>query len=241
MNLMMIYGRDLRKRPVLQNQMFRDRRAKFRDELGWDLRVDEAGREVDEYDELNPLYIILQDARGRHVGSTRLMPTTGRTMIAEQFAHLTRGVVISSDSTWEITRFFVRERRDRRLAPALMWAGCEFALRQGVSSYVGVVSAPMIRVFGILGARPEILGRAESPEGEICACVWELSMALAGAFRCAAEIAPEAAPPEPVKSYSHEFVRIGTQATPASALSSAAGQLDVQVTPASSIQDHVAA
>ena len=56
--------------------------------------MDENGWEQDEYDALNPLYIIWEDADGRHGGSMRVLPTTGRTMAAEHFLDLTGGVRI---------------------------------------------------------------------------------------------------------------------------------------------------
>ena len=65
--------------------MFRDRAAQFKDRLDWDVTVDENGWEVDEYDRLNPLYIIWENAEGRHGGSVRIMPTVGRTMTNEHF------------------------------------------------------------------------------------------------------------------------------------------------------------
>ena len=54
---------------------------------------------------LNPLYIIWEDADGRHGGSMRIMPTVGRTMTNEHFLHLTDGVRIASPLIWECTRF----------------------------------------------------------------------------------------------------------------------------------------
>ena len=199
MQFMLAYGDDLKSLPDMRNQMLVDRRLEFKDRLGWNLETDSSGRETDEYDALNPLYVIVTDQGGRHAGSTRLMPTTGRTMIAETFAHLTAGVAIASETTWEITRFFVPRRDDRRLAPALMWAGCEIALRSGVTAYVGVVAAHMVRVFALFGAKAEVIGHASSPEGEICACIWEITEELSAAFRKAARLEAEARLPQPLR------------------------------------------
>ena len=43
-------------------------------------------REIDQYDLLNPLYLILKDENGKHLGSCRALPTTGPTMIADHFS-----------------------------------------------------------------------------------------------------------------------------------------------------------
>jgi acyl homoserine lactone synthase len=173
----LVYGDDLFDFPQLANEMFHDRRAQFKEALGWNLAVDALGREIDEYDLLNPLYVILRDGDGRHLGSSRVLPTTGRTMIADHFSDLTDGVEIESPLIWETTRFFIARRgaESRRNAAALMWAGCQLGLRAGVQFYVGVTAAHMVRVFTACGWPAEVIGRRTDPDGEICACLWEVN------------------------------------------------------------------
>ncbi len=173
----LVYGDDLFDFPQLANEMFHDRRAQFKDALGWNLAVDALGREIDQYDLVNPLYLILRDAGGSHLGSTRLLPTTGPTMIADHFTDLTHGVEIESPLIWECTRFFVARRGadSRKNAAALMWAGCQVGLRAGVQFYVGVTAAHMVRVFTACGWPCEVIGRKTGQDGEICACLWEVN------------------------------------------------------------------
>ena len=80
-----IYAEQLSRSPVLSETMFRDRAIQFKHRLKWEIQVDQNGWELDEYDALNPLYIIWEDANGRHGGSLRIMPTVGRTMTNEHF------------------------------------------------------------------------------------------------------------------------------------------------------------
>lgn len=173
----LVYGDDLFDFPQLANQMFHDRRAQFKEALGWNLAVDALGREIDEYDLVNPLYLILRDAKGHHTGSTRLVPTTGPTMIADHFSDLTHGVEIESPLIWETTRFFVARRGNdgRKQAAALMWAGCQIGLRSGIQFYVSVTPTQMVRLFTACGWPCEVIGRRTDPEGEICACLWEIN------------------------------------------------------------------
>lgn len=49
--------------------MFRDRAAQFKTRLKWQVDVDENGFERDEYDALNPIYVVLENNLGRHEGS----------------------------------------------------------------------------------------------------------------------------------------------------------------------------
>lgn len=167
-----VWGKELAEQPELADAMFRERRKLFREKLGWSLKVDEHGRERDEYDDMNPLYIIITDEDGDHLASTRILPTTGRTMIADHFSHLTDGVSISSGLIWEVTRFFVSGNGGRQVAATLMWAGCALAYAAGVEYYVGVIDRKMAPVFAIAGAKPEVIGSGEGSEGPILACLW---------------------------------------------------------------------
>lgn len=177
----LVYGDDLFDFPGLANKMFQDRRAQFKDTYGWELDVDNLGREIDEYDLMNPLYLILRDENGAHVGSTRLMPTTGPTMIADHFSDMTDGVEIESPLIWETTRFFIADRGQDsvRNAAAIMWAGCQLGLRAGIEFYVGVTGAHMTRVFAACGWPAEIIGeRKDEKDGHLVACLWEVNQEL---------------------------------------------------------------
>ena len=100
-----IYAADLHKHPTLAQSMFRDRADQFKTRLGWAVSIDAHGEERDAYDAMNPLYVIWEQPDGRHGGSMRLLPTTGRTMVNDHFSHLTDGVHIQSPAIWECTRF----------------------------------------------------------------------------------------------------------------------------------------
>ncbi|MEL7465757.1 MAG: acyl-homoserine-lactone synthase [Pseudomonadota bacterium] len=193
MRFTLVYREDLDDFRPLADQMFSDRRRQFIERLGWSLDADTKGRELDAYDAENPLYLIATDEEGNHLGSTRLMPTTAPTMINEVFTDLLGGVAITSATTWECTRFVVSASANRRVAPAIMWAGCALALRSGVDRYVSVTGTNLIRVFKASGWEPEIMGRSESEEGEICACLWEVSEEQCEKLRRRARI-PEGTP-----------------------------------------------
>lgn len=173
---------DLYRRPIAAASMFKDRAAQFKQRLQWEaVQLDDLGLEFDQYDELNPIYVIVEDDAGEHLASGRVMPTTGRTMIAEHFTELTGGVAIRSPLTWEITRLCVSPRlsasdpRARAVPAALLGAGCDLCLRSGVELCVAVFFKPMQRVFKSIGFAPEIIGEKRYPEGVICAGVWEIT------------------------------------------------------------------
>jgi acyl homoserine lactone synthase len=193
-----VHAADLYRRPVLAASMFRDRAAQFHHRLAWDaVRLDDQGLEFDQYDELNPVYVMIEDENGEHCGSGRMMPTTGRTMIAEHFSDITGGVDLRSPLIWEITRLCVSPRLRpgsslaRRAPAALLWAGCDLALRAGVEFCVAVFFAPMERVFKAAHFAPEIIGVRESPEGDICAGLWEITPEARDRLAARAGVDPE--------------------------------------------------
>jgi acyl homoserine lactone synthase len=157
--------------------MYRDRKRTFKEELGWKLKTDSNGRELDEYDFLNPQYIILANLSGDHIASSRLLPTTGRTMIAEKFSNLTHGVEIESSTIWEVSRFFVSRKSNSRVRDAarLMFAGCEAGVRAGLTHFVGITNTSNVPIFRACGWPGEVVNTAMTSEGEICSCLWEVS------------------------------------------------------------------
>lgn len=154
-----IYADDLHHQPELQTSMYQDRRRQFKERQGWDVQVNAKGEELDEYDALNPLYIIAQTADGTHAGSLRLLPTLGPTMVNDYFQHLS-GMTIRSPAFWESTRFCLAPnvQGPQNTAALLMLAACEVGLRFGINHYVGVFDSPMARVYRKIGWRPEIIG-----------------------------------------------------------------------------------
>ena len=161
--------------PKLRDTMFRDRAAQFSDRLGWAVSVDDQGYERDQYDALNPLYVIWQQADGSHGGSMRFLPTMGRCMVNEHFAHLNGGAPVHSPVIWECTRFCLAPGAGPRVAAALMLAGGELLERQGLRHFVGVFDANMERIYRRIGSSPQVLGSAGAGRDRVSLGLWSLS------------------------------------------------------------------
>lgn len=185
--------------PQLRDQMFEHRREEFYERLGWDLKIDSLGREIDQYDGLNPLYVILTDETGNHLASVRLLPTTGRTMIRDIFSDVIDPKDYISSHAWEVTRVFVarRDRNSVRNAAALFWGGCHMGMSVGVRSVVSITPKLMTRVFGACGWKGEILQTGvDAQESEICACRWPVNQdVLETLKRRAGSILDDVSPP----------------------------------------------
>lgn len=170
--LRFIYANDLHKHARLADAMFRDRADQFKTRLGWDVHVDAEGYEKDQYDALNPLYVIWENADGSHGGSMRFLPTTGRTMVNEHFAHVMGGGEIRSPFIWECTRFCLSRGAEPRVAAALVVACGEIMTHFGVEHFAGVFDARMVRIYRMIGASPEVLGSLGEGRDQVSVGLW---------------------------------------------------------------------
>lgn len=172
-----LYGNDLKNYPLLADTMFRDRAEQFSKRLGWAVHVDDAGHERDEYDAMNPLYIIWEQADGTHGGSMRFLPTVGQTMVNDHFSHLTGGVYIESPLIWECTRFCLSPKADRRASAALALGAGELMAAFRLKHYVGVFDPRMERIYRLMGLEPEVIGTGGEGKDRIGVGLWSMDEA----------------------------------------------------------------
>lgn len=170
-----LYGDQLKKLPTLRDSMFRHRAIQFHDRLGWDVTVDDRGHERDQYDPLNPLYVIWQRTDGTHGGSMRFLPTVGRTMVNEHFTHLTEGVKIVSPLIWECTRFCLAPDATARTAAALALGGSELGRTFDLSHAVAVFDAPRMRLYKAMGGNPTVLGSDGAGRNATSVALWDFT------------------------------------------------------------------
>ncbi|NPU25707.1 acyl-homoserine-lactone synthase [Bradyrhizobium denitrificans] len=106
MNVVALTRPALLRNSALALGMHRLRRRVFRDRLEWEVSVSD-GLEVDQYDALSPTYLLGID-RQDVVGCVRLLPTTGRNMLADTFPVLLDGrAAPTNPRIWESSRFCV--------------------------------------------------------------------------------------------------------------------------------------
>ena len=87
------------------SEMYRLRYRVFKERLGWDVQTG-GDLEVDEFDALQPVYLIQRSSDYRVQGCVRLLPSTGPTMLRETFpVLLEEGSVLADPTIWESSRF----------------------------------------------------------------------------------------------------------------------------------------
>ena len=151
----------------LLEDMFRLRARVFHDRLRWDVRVKD-GMERDRYDDEAPVYILhTDDETGELIGSLRLLPTTGPTLLADFFADTAPDAAqLTSPFIWECTRFCVDETKfgpgDRQAltfaSASLVAAIGQVALDAGIETILGNFDAPMLRLYRRIGCKVDVLG-----------------------------------------------------------------------------------
>ncbi|WP_264210927.1 acyl-homoserine-lactone synthase [Leisingera thetidis] len=186
-----IYGHNLRHHADLAQSMFRDRADQFKTRLGWEVHVDRNGEERDQYDALDPLYVIWEMPDGSHGGSMRFLPTTGPVMVNDVFLDLAGGVPISSPLIWECTRFCLSRDANGSVAGALTLGGVEIMRNFSVQHFAGVFDRRMVRIYRSLGFSPEIVGTQGEGRERICLGLWEYSPETYLNVAAKAGIAPE--------------------------------------------------
>ncbi len=163
--------------PRLLKEMFQLRYDVFHEKLQWQVDgTDE--QERDDFDYLNPVYMIASDSQ-QAKGCWRLLPTTGPNMLFNTFPELLRGEQMpQTQSIWELSRFAVTSPSKRykgqiylsELTYAMIDQLIAFADANQIEQYVTVTSVaverlmkrcdiPMIR-FG--DAQSTMVGSVES-------------------------------------------------------------------------------
>ena len=168
-NVVTAYNRTLYRAPL--DAMHRDRKKIFVDALKWDVPVVDGQFEIDQFDTDAAIYLLeLDSQRQRHLGSVRLLPSTGPHLLGDIFPSLCdKGVPVGED-IWEITRLCTAPSKDvdarlirRRLATAL----CEFGLLYGINKYTCVAHIQWLSSLLAVGWECEMLGGPREVGGEV--------------------------------------------------------------------------
>ncbi|APO69871.1 autoinducer synthesis protein TraI 1 (plasmid) [Rhizobium gallicum] len=138
----------------LLRQMHRLRAEVFGSRMGWDVMVID-GEERDKFDDIGPTYILAVDDGHRVVGSARLLPVSGPTMLQDTFPSLLAdgsltthlGVVESSRFCVDTTLEAGRGEGQLHLATRTMFAGI---IEWSMNGYREIVTATDLRFERIL-------------------------------------------------------------------------------------------
>jgi acyl homoserine lactone synthase len=145
--------------------MFRLRHEVFKERLDWEVGS-QAGKERDMFDDLDPVYIVCEDA-GEVLGSWRLLPTTQPYMLKDVFPELLYGMPApEAPDVWEISRFAVSKRMANNeslgtintVTNLLLEQLFTFAARRNISRIVAVADVRFERILKRAGLLTQRFG-----------------------------------------------------------------------------------
>lgn len=160
------------------SEMHRLRYRVFKERLGWDVQTS-GGMEIDEFDALQPAYLIQRASNEGVQGCVRLLPSIGPTMLRERFSVLLDGAPAPASLTvWESSRFALDLQSDTptthglALATYELFAGMiEFSVSRHLTEIVTVTDARMERILRRAGwplrrvGKPRALGNTIAVAG----------------------------------------------------------------------------
>lgn len=151
---------------------FRIRYKIYVEERGWAELARPDGREIDQFDRPDTIYLMAIEGR-RVVGSHRLVPTAGPTLMSDLFPQLALRSIIRRPDAYELSRVFVvRDRRGGQVEPkveSIIMAGTmEFALIEGLRQFTIVMETWWLPRFMAMGWNPRPLGVPVDINGMSC-------------------------------------------------------------------------
>jgi acyl-homoserine lactone synthase len=120
-------------------EMFRIRHDIYVGRRGWKALEKPDGRDVDQFDTDQTVYLLSLNELGKVVAGLRLNPTTGPHLIRDVFPHtVTEGPIPVGEHIYEFTRWFVVKERvspeeNRRVAGELLVAMLEYGKKAGLT------------------------------------------------------------------------------------------------------------
>lgn len=133
--------------PGVLDELAEYRYKVFVEKLGWKLPVSQ-GRELDQFDREDTIYLLVRGGAGEVVGTARLLPTVRPYLLGEVFPHLFPGEPPCDPRVWELSRFAASGEASNATGPlsqfasakvaALLRAALRFAAGHGVQRLITV-------------------------------------------------------------------------------------------------------
>ncbi len=150
--------------------MFAARKHVFVDLLGWDLPLHDGRLEIDQFDDAEAAYVLLDDHGTAHRGSARLLRTGAPHILADLFPSLCAGPVPRGPDVKEITRFCIEPgfpvANQREVRNELVSALAHHAACAGIRTYTAVAGLAWFRQISRFGWECSALGEPRVINGE---------------------------------------------------------------------------
>jgi len=165
-----IEGKDRHLYPELFDRLFRARYETFVIGRQWSLPTTQ-GREIDQYDNDDAVYLVDFDETGYLQGSVRLTPSVTSSLTADYYAHLCQTRDLLRDPfVLEGTRYIAAPRvrtsqNNRSVKARILGAMTQYAYDRGVTHIQTVIDAALLRTFKEVNTQVFALGPAQDYGG----------------------------------------------------------------------------
>lgn len=144
------------------DEMFRMRHEFYVLQRGWKNLTSANGRETDEFDDENAVYLMNLDRFGRILSTFRLNPTTGPYLVADKLPHYLSEPAPRCEEIWDLGRWMVAPHARRRHAGEiaevqrpLIVGLMEFAVDHGIIGFTALSDTAFIeRISKVWPTRP---------------------------------------------------------------------------------------
>jgi N-acyl-L-homoserine lactone synthetase len=161
--------------------MLSHRAGQFVRRHGWPLQLDVEGLEIDEYDDEQATYCLVEE-EAKHLASVRLRPAKKGCMVQDHFPDLWRDARKLRRGI-EITRFCAAPGLapdDRLTAVSELLLGlCRYCQRTAIHSFFGVVFPSAARVIRQAGWTGTVVNEMRAAEGSLLLMQWTPSEMVA--------------------------------------------------------------
>lgn len=132
------------------------------EQRGWTNLTSSDGRETDEFDDENAVYLMNLDRFGKILSTFRLNPTTGPYLVADKLPHYLSEPAPRSDEIWDLGRWMVAPHARRKSAgqiadvqKPLITGLMEFAVENGITGFTALTDTAFIeRISAVWPTRP---------------------------------------------------------------------------------------
>lgn len=135
----------------------------FKGRMGWDVPI-LSGMEIDGYDAIEPIYMLIKSDAGELRGCWRILPTDGPYMLKDSFPQLLHGQTApESKMIWELSRFAIETDINEgfgfsNLTLESIKEMMAYGMKHGVNQYITVTTTAIERLLRRAGASTSRVG-----------------------------------------------------------------------------------